>query len=536
MAAFDESYPYGPVGNLVSSSVGVLRSVSFTGSGTVTARAGWVSAGSEPAQWVFTASAPVVGSVSVLAGAAGVVGVVSGSTVGLVHAATVPAGGAVVGVFASAGSVSFTGADAQRAAGGVSVGVRTQLQTLSGLSGVQVSTPVSVGVVSAGVVSAGVVSAGVATTPRVVGVTATRFYRHASALVAVRTGGTGTVTDGLSWVVTDRQGTITAAVPAGSTTGSVNRYRPFGVNRAGDAITATARGFLARGEDPDGLVATDHRLYDPTVGRFLTIDPLLDQTRDPYGYGAGNPVTWSDPSGLDRFSNAWEDRYYQQGRGFGVDAGSVDQTLLALYLEHLQDNSGARWEDVRFIATRDGNGGYQQAARAALDVAGDAVAAGHSFITGDGALRSRAHPASTSGLEPISTELLGHESGARALAFTIAVGGIGIDAARAGPAARRATEAVDANVVMGRKGSEMLVESGTNVPGVVNGRAYSAHAFDQMQGRGIMPSVVDDTIATGVPAASRGATTVYYGAGNNISVVVNAEGKVVTVSYGDLRP
>jgi len=99
-----------------------------------------------------------------------------------------------------------------------------------------------------------------------------------------------------------------------------------------------------------------------------------------------------------------------------------------------------------------------------------------------------------------------------------------------------ATEAVDANVVMGRKGSEMLVESGTNVPGIVNGRAYSAHAFDQMQGRGIMPSVVDDTIATGVPAASRGATTVYYGAGNNISVVVNAEGKVVTVSYGDLRP
>jgi hypothetical protein len=104
------------------------------------------------------------------------------------------------------------------------------------------------------------------------------------------------------------------------------------------------------------------------------------------------------------------------------------------------------------------------------------------------------------------------------------------------PRAFPATEAVDANVVMGRKGSEMLVESGMNVPGVVNGRAYSAHAFDQMQGRGIMPSVVDDTIATGVPAASPGATTVYYGANNNISVVVNAEGKVVTVSYGDLRP
>ena len=139
---------------------------------------------------------------------------------------------------------------------------------------------------------------GVVVAPRVVGVTATRFYRSGSALVAVRTGGTGTVTDGLSWVVTDRQGTITATVPAGSATASVNRYRPFGVNRAADAITATARGFLARGEDLDGLVATDHRLYDPTIGRFLTIDPLLDQTRDPYGYGSANPATWSDPSGL----------------------------------------------------------------------------------------------------------------------------------------------------------------------------------------------------------------------------------------------
>jgi hypothetical protein len=112
----------------------------------------------------------------------------------------------------------------------------------------------------------------------------------------------------------------------------------------------------------------------------------------------------------------------------------------------------------------------------------------------------------------------------------------------------------EANVVMGRKGvsktfvdesgrsttvkygGEMIVEPGTNLPGVVNGRAYSAHAFDQMQGRGIMPSVVDDTIATGAGAPSRGATTVYYGASNDISVVVNAEGKVVTVSYGDLRP
>lgn len=72
--------------------------------------------------------------------------------------------------------------------------------------------------------------------------------------------------------------------------------------------------------------------------------------------------------------------------------------------------------------------------------------------------------------------------------------------------------------------------------GLRSGEEFEVASLAPASGRGIMPSVVDDTIATGVPAASRGATTVYYEAGNNISVVVNAEGKVVTVSYGDLRP
>jgi RHS repeat-associated protein len=124
-----------------------------------------------------------------------------------------------------------------------------------------------------------------------VGVTATRFYRHGTALVGVRSGSTGTAVDGLSWVVTDRQGTITATVPAGSTSGSVNRYRPFGTNRAGDAIGVTARGFLACSEDPDGLVATDHRLYDPSIGRFLTIDPSTkDQSPGTTIERGGSPV------------------------------------------------------------------------------------------------------------------------------------------------------------------------------------------------------------------------------------------------------
>ncbi|MFI8242532.1 RHS repeat-associated core domain-containing protein [Streptomyces sp. NPDC085866] len=44
------------------------------------------------------------------------------------------------------------------------------------------------------------------------------------------------------------------------------------------------------------------REYDPTIGQFISVDPLLEldkhQTPNGYSYGAQNPTTQSDPSGL----------------------------------------------------------------------------------------------------------------------------------------------------------------------------------------------------------------------------------------------
>ena len=40
------------------------------------------------------------------------------------------------------------------------------------------------------------------------------------------------------------------------------------------------------------------RYYDPTTGTFLTRDPIEAQTREPYGYVAGNPLNRTDPTGL----------------------------------------------------------------------------------------------------------------------------------------------------------------------------------------------------------------------------------------------
>ncbi|WP_366065401.1 DUF4258 domain-containing protein [Halomonas sp. Mc5H-6] len=71
-----------------------------------------------------------------------------------------------------------------------------------------------------------------------------------------------------------------------------------------------------------------------------------------------------------------------------------------------------------------------------------------------------------------------------------------------------------------------------NAPTSIAGREYSGHALDRMQDRGIMPSVIENTIRNGQSYPSRGGTTVFHSPKNNVSVVVNSKGDVVTTRYG----
>lgn len=63
------------------------------------------------------------------------------------------------------------------------------------------------------------------------------------------------------------------------------------------------------------------------------------------------------------------------------------------------------------------------------------------------------------------------------------------------------------------------------------GRDFNGHALDRMQGRGQAPSVVENTIRTGIrsPGAEPG-TSVYRDPVNGTTAVVNdSTGKIVTV-------
>jgi RHS repeat-associated protein len=47
-----------------------------------------------------------------------------------------------------------------------------------------------------------------------------------------------------------------------------------------------------------GLIYLRNRVYDPATAQFLTVDPAVALTREPYAYGGDNPVNRRDPDGL----------------------------------------------------------------------------------------------------------------------------------------------------------------------------------------------------------------------------------------------
>jgi RHS repeat-associated protein len=77
---------------------------------------------------------------------------------------------------------------------------------------------------------------------------------------------------------------------------SSDTYSPYGVRtQAGSA--STPFGFEGAYTDPTGYVYLIGRYYDPTTGQFLSVDPLVGETGQPYAYTKDDPVNATDPLG-----------------------------------------------------------------------------------------------------------------------------------------------------------------------------------------------------------------------------------------------
>ena len=135
-------------------------------------------------------------------------------------------------------------------------------------------------------------------------------------------------------------------------------YYPFGLNFT--MSTGQARQpYKYNGKELDmmhGLNQYDYeaRYYDPSYGRFTTIDPLAEKyySISPYAYCANNPVRYIDPDGRDiRF------RYVDEGgkertwifNGVNQDKAPKDQFIsdfLSAYSYNIENGGGDKLQEA----------------------------------------------------------------------------------------------------------------------------------------------------------------------------------------------
>ncbi|MGW1998184.1 RHS repeat-associated core domain-containing protein [Embleya sp. NPDC001921] len=131
--------------------------------------------------------------------------------------------------------------------------------------------------------------------------TADRYYGQAGAPTVIRTAGVGKT---LNLLLPDHHGTATTSVSlAPGMPVQRRKLKPFGEDRGtAPSMWPGSRGFVGGTNDTStGLTHLGAREYDKTLGRFISVDPVLDLA-DPlqmngYVYGHNNPVTAADPSG-----------------------------------------------------------------------------------------------------------------------------------------------------------------------------------------------------------------------------------------------
>ncbi|GGM12355.1 type IV secretion protein Rhs [Streptomyces fumigatiscleroticus] len=149
----------------------------------------------------------------------------------------------------------------------------------------------------------------------------------------------------ISFTLADHHGTAQLSVDATSQALTQRRTKPFGELRGTEPTTwPGTRGFVGGTTDTaTGLTHLGAREYDPSTGRFLSVDPVFTAT-DPqqmhgYTYADNNPLTHSDPAGTEigsrpnscQYSLANCDKKTQQEVGYDPKTGTTDYKRGTIY-------------------------------------------------------------------------------------------------------------------------------------------------------------------------------------------------------------
>jgi len=152
----------------------------------------------------------------------------------------------------------------------------------------------------------------------------------------------------VTYYYTDEQGTALATTDAAGNIVTLADYRPYGVQALGSPTQGP--GYTGHVEDADtNLVYMQARYYDASASRFLSIDPigpspgaLYDFNR--YLYGAGNPISMSDPFGRSPSSDSdcevFHCESFSSSSGGGGGKPIDEETVNRIFKHYSADKNG----------------------------------------------------------------------------------------------------------------------------------------------------------------------------------------------------
>jgi RHS repeat-associated protein len=103
----------------------------------------------------------------------------------------------------------------------------------------------------------------------------------------------------IEYLNSDEIGSVRGVVSSGGSLSASTSYDAWGNPETSGGLTAYSTfGYAGGYIDATQLIYLEHRYLDTSVGQFITDDPLVTVTGQPYSYGSDNPVNSIDPLGL----------------------------------------------------------------------------------------------------------------------------------------------------------------------------------------------------------------------------------------------
>jgi RHS repeat-associated protein len=103
-------------------------------------------------------------------------------------------------------------------------------------------------------------------------------------------------------------------------------YSTYGIETVTSGSKVTPYGFQGSYSDSTGFLYLINRYYDPTTDQFMSVDPLVDQTDQPYVFVDDEPLNATDPFGTEACGSNADDKGYECRTGYTVTVWAQTET------------------------------------------------------------------------------------------------------------------------------------------------------------------------------------------------------------------